>query len=185
MSNTLNIQSIKNTFLKVRWFFNSKKIESIRSSKNYKDAKKVGILFSSEDEKDYRSLEKFVQELKKDQKTVRVMVFEPNSIKQELNETPSENHELFNYRDISLLGEIKKEEVKSFLNDSYDYICCITSHPHPILEYILQTTATGCRIGNYYTASDVFEMTIETQASENLSNSFTEILRYWRNISVN
>jgi len=187
MSGSFKVQDIKNAFLKIRAYFKTKKGGFERNTKNYQEATKVGVLFSSESEEDFQSLEKFVKQLYNDIKQVDVLVFQSELVVEEEEEEKktTKQYQFFSYRDISLVGDIKKEEVTTFLSVPYDYICCVSTVPQPILEHILKTANGSCRIGNYSSSSDVFELTIESQDSNNLSEAFNDILRYWKNISKN
>lgn len=142
-------------------------------SLSYKDARKVGIIFTADDEVKHSLVKEFIKKLKKNDKDVEVICFLPKD---------KENHEfIFNFyteKEISFWGKFTNPDVSKFAERTFDFLFCLDCNPHPLVEAVLGITKASCRVGCYTEGKDHFyEMMINPKRATT-ENLIDEIFRY-------
>lgn len=132
------------TFLKMRTETALKKNKSNRSSKPYKQASSIGVIFSVEDKQKHEDIKEFIHHLEADGKKVTVLEYLP---------AKKENHEFkfdfFTIEELSFWGNLNSAIVTKFMEISFDYLFYIDKVSNPLILYILAQSKAACRIGKF------------------------------------
>jgi hypothetical protein len=131
----------------------------MRDSMPYKQAQKVGIIFSVEDKAKHDQIKEFVKRLEHDGKQVTVISFLPKK---------KENYEfLFDFftdKDLTFWGNNTSHTAISFSETAFDYLFYIDNEPNPLIINLLAKSKAKCRVGKY--VDDIepfFELMIESK----------------------
>ncbi|MBX2898745.1 MAG: hypothetical protein KF775_03800 [Cyclobacteriaceae bacterium] len=147
----------KLNFLQMRTNQALKKNKIPRSSKPYKKAATVGILFTVEDKQKHHDVKEFIHQLEQDGKQVQVLEFLP-----EKKENYEFKFDFFSLQDINFWGTLTSAAAEKFIQTPFDYLYYIDMRPNPILLHLLARCKAHCRIGRFSeNKSDFFEMMIE------------------------
>ncbi|WP_224999216.1 hypothetical protein [Cesiribacter sp. SM1] len=147
---------------------------SKRGSVTYRDAKKVGILFTMNSLDDYESIRQFENRLKKDGKEVNVLSYLPKNV-----ENFHFHYDIFSITDFSATGQVKAGNITNFLEQKFDYLICLDKEPNLYIEYILAASAARCRIGNYVENKEsLFELMIRLNGNNSVNNLIQQIYHY-------
>lgn len=152
------------------------KSRSLRQSVTYDQSKTIAICYSDQFGK-LDTLERLIHQLQLDGKQVSRMVFCHYPKK------GCTSHPYFTSKNISFYGQIKKEEVSSFLQENYDFALCFDESNHYIINYIFSLIRAKCRVGVMHPdRKNLFElMVIADKKGADLSN---EVLRYLKMIKT-
>lgn len=134
-----------------------KKSKSMRASLPYKQAKRVGILFTVEDKQKHQDIKEFIHQLEQDGKTVQVLEFLPQK---------KENYEFmfdfFTIQDLNFWGSLNSTAASRFAETPFDFLFHVDHQSNPLLLYLLSVSKAHCRIGKYHEEESAFyEMMIE------------------------
>lgn len=145
-----------------------------RRSMNYREAKKVGLLFSMSNFYDFEAIRSFETRLKKEGKEVSVMSFLP---------TDAENFDFhfdfFTGKDFSLWGNVQAANVEKFITQPFDLLICLDLAPNVYIEYLLAASAARFRIGPHLSEREgLFELMINTGKENDLSELIKQIYYY-------
>lgn len=131
----------------------------MRGSMPYKQAQKVGIIFSVEDKAKHDQIKEFVKRLEHDGKQVTVISFLPKK---------KENYEfLFDFftdKDLTFWGNNTSHTATKFSETIFDYLFYIDNEPNPLIINLLAKSKAKCRVGKY--VDDIepfFELMIESK----------------------
>ncbi|AHM58317.1 hypothetical protein D770_00205 [Flammeovirgaceae bacterium 311] len=147
---------------------------SKRGSVTYREAKKIGVLFTMNSLDDYEAIRDFENRLKKDGKEVKVLSYLPKNV-----ENFHFHYDIFTNTDFSATGQVKAANIHTFLEQNFDYLICLDKTPNLYLEYILAASAARCRIGNYAENKEpLFELMIRLNGKDSVSNLIQQIYHY-------
>lgn len=137
----------------------------------YKEASNIGILYNSE-EFGNEAITKLEELLKGDGKNVARIGFA---------EKPSENQLIFNKKDISNTGTIKKDNLSFFINQSFDFLISLDISGNINYKYVLALSKALCKIGfeteQYY---DLLQLSLKMDESK--PKAIANIVRYLKMI---
>ena len=114
----------------------------------YEKAQSVGILFTNSSVELIDKAEKLSEYFKKDGKKVKIMAYEPSK---EVNHLPFDS---FSDKDISFWGNIRYSNLENFLNQSFDFLCCIDDRPNLIIEHLIFSSKAKCKVGKFSEGSE-------------------------------
>jgi len=151
----------KMNFLKMRTATALKKNKTVRGSKPYKQAAKVGVVFSVEDKQKHQDVKEFIHLLEKDGKKVTVLEYLP---------AKKENYEFkfdfFTIEDLSFFGNLASSAADKFINTEFDYLFYVDRESNPLLLNLLARCKAQCRIGRFNdNERDYFELMIEQKGT--------------------
>ena len=134
-----------------------KKNKTVRASVPYKQAQKIGIVFTVEDKQKHYDIKEFVHLLEQDGKRVQVLEYLPEK---------KENHEFlfdfFSLKDISFWGRQNSDKAVKFYETPFDYLFCIDTQSNPLVLDLVAHSKARCRVGRFNeNERDFFEMMIE------------------------
>ncbi len=123
-------------------------------------------------------LEEIIRILKSFGKKVEVMVFLPQPKRK------SNDLLFFSGSDINFGGDIKNEQLKAFLDKTYDFALCLDQSGHFIIDYVFSLIKTKCRVGvNGDETIRDYDLMIHT--SPNKTSLGREVIRYLKMIQNN
>ena len=158
---------IKNIFLKHK----GKPTTASKEHCTYAEAKNIGILYNAI-EFDPAIIDNLEEQLKGDFKEVAKAGF---------TDKPSEDQLLFDKKDISGTGTIKKDRLSFFINQSYDFLISLDTSENVNFKYILALSKANCKIGfeteSYY---DLLQMSLKIEDDKN--QSVENLIRYLKMI---
>ena len=158
---------IKNIFLKHR----GKPTNADKKHSTYAESKNIGILYNSI-EFDVSIVEDLETQLKNDGKDVAKVGF---------TDKPTEDQLLFDKKDISGTGTIKKDHLTFFVNQSYDFLISLDTSGNINFKYILALSKAHCKIGfeteAYY---DLLQMSLKIE--NNKRQAVENLIRYLKMI---
>ncbi|GIL24103.1 MAG: hypothetical protein BroJett042_26160 [Bacteroidota bacterium] len=147
----------KMNFLRMRTESALKKNKTPRSSKSYKQAATVGVLFTVEDKQKHLDVKDFIQQLEREGKTVQVLEYLP-----EKKENFEFKFDFFTIGHLSFWGNLTSPQIEKFIETPFDYLFNIDKQPHPLILNLLARSKAHCRIGRYAEAGHpYFELMIE------------------------
>lgn len=145
-----------------------------RRSMNYKDARKIGILFCMSDKEQYESIRQFEKKIKKDGKEVLVLCFLPEKI-----ENFDYHYDVFGSKDFSKMGNVQADNVNKFISQSFDILICLEKAPNLYLEYLMAASHALFRIGPYINEKEsLFELMIQQPEGGELEELINQIYHY-------
>ncbi|MDX2301751.1 MAG: hypothetical protein NW226_03080 [Microscillaceae bacterium] len=163
-------------------FFRKNSPEIVRSSSDYHEAKRIGILFEIQNEAQYPALHDFVSRLQKDGKDVRLLNY--TDTREEL--THSFSCSRFSSKDISLSGKIKSQDVQEFANSRFDYLYCVNVRHSAILDTVLMHSQAKCRIGQYFKSRrDCLDLMIDLKENRSEDKLIENMERYTKVLTRN
>lgn len=175
------MQQIKDKLLKFRTKRAIKKATK-RQTLNYKDAKTIGILFKVAEEDKHDYINTFVHTLKKEGKSVEALTY----FNRDHDNPYNFKYSFFTDKDVSVLGEIKSESVKSFMQKDFDYLYCITREDITVFDHILSKSQAKCRVGRYEDGkTHLYEMMLNFKDDTKLDEIIQEIHHYTKAITHN
>ena len=117
-----------------------------RKMLRYKNVKNIGLLFYLNKEAEISQLNKLVDSLRKDKKSVKAITFFPKPQENLYNFAVSS----FSLKEVSFFGKINSEEVANFINTPFDLLFYINAdQPIAGLDFILASSKAKCRIGKH------------------------------------
>jgi len=147
----------KMTFLKMRTEAALKKNKTARSSKPYKQASMVGVVFSVEDKQKHLDIKEFIQQLERDGKKVDVLEYLPAK-----KENFEFKFDFFTSKDLSFWGNLDAPVTNKFIEKAFDYLFYIDNESNPLILNLLARSKAYCRIGRYKESErEYYELMIE------------------------
>jgi hypothetical protein len=145
-----------------------------RTTTAYTNAETIGVVFTIHDESLLPSYDSFINKLEQDNKKVTVLAYYPHKLEQY-----NHKYECFTPQNITFWGAYKKNEIASFVNQSFDYLFQLDDDPSCVIKGILAQSNAKCRIGKYANSNDdYYEFMINTQDKDSLEQmyNYTSIL---------
>ncbi len=158
---------IKNIFLKHK----GKPTTASKEHCTYLEASNIGILYNAI-EFDRSIIQNLEERLKGDGKEVAKAGF---------TDKPSEDQLLFDKKDISGTGTIKKDRLSFFINQAYDFLISLDTSENMNFKYVLALSKANCKIGfeteAYY---DLLQMSLKVDNDKN--QAVENLVRYLKMI---
>lgn len=161
----------------------AKKTHHKHSTPNYKEAKKIGILFHLKNDEYAKNLNHFVQTLKDEGKKVKALTFFDWQ-----GSSPYDfQFDFFNKKEISTLGKIKSSSVENFIQEDFDYLYCINIEHFPSFDSIMIQSRAKFRLGKFFAEGEkqCYEMMIFQQEGDKEDKLIEQIWHYSREIKHN
>jgi hypothetical protein len=167
---------MKLSFLKFKTNSYLKRNKSDRVSLPYKQAIKIGIIFTVEDKMKHDKVKDFIKRMEQEGKQVKVMSFLPSD---------KQNYEFlfdfFTEKELSFWGSITSEIAVRFSETPFDFLYYFDADPNPLILNLIAKSKAKCRIGKYWEGSQpFFEMMIESK--ENSKGLIETMDKYTRNL---
>lgn len=154
-----------------------------RQTPNYDEASSIGILLKTDNPLMLPAIQKLINQLAKDNKKINVLVYVP------ANEAVIDlgfQHYTFTEKEIDTWGNINLEVVETFMNQSFDFLYCISKNDEPIFQYILAKSKAKCRIGKFDEGNASFyEMMIHLKTEDDIAIFAQQALHYTQSIIYN
>lgn len=175
------MQQLKEKLLRFRTKRAIKKAAA-RRTLNYKDAKSIGILFKVTEEDKHDYINTFVHTLTKEGKTVEALTY----FTRDHDNPYNFKYSFFTDKDVTVLGEIKSESVKNFIQRDFDYLYCFTREDIPVFDHILSKSRAKCRVGTYgEEKTHLYEFMINVNEQTKLDQIIRELHHYTKAITHN
>lgn len=151
-----------------------KKTRKSRNSVNYRNARRIGILFSMSSLSDFEAIRKFENQLKKEGKEVNALSYLARDV-----ENFDFHYDFFTQKDFSFFGSVQTDNIRKFLQQPFDLLICLDWKPNIYLEYLLAASAAHFRIGPYICGREgLFELMISLPEESALSELINQIYHY-------
>lgn len=136
-----------------------KRNKSLRGSLPYKEAMKVGIVFTVEDKQKHEQIKELIKKLEQDNKKVNVICFLPRD---------KQNYEFlfdfFTEKDVSFWGNLTSQNALKFSDISFDYLYYLDTEPNSLILNLLARSKAKCRMGSFWEeGSNFLEFMIENK----------------------
>ncbi|SDM21462.1 hypothetical protein SAMN05421823_111125 [Catalinimonas alkaloidigena] len=153
-----------------------------RRSVSFAKARRIGLFVASDSEATWQQFGKIRDQLLKMGKEVTSLAY--------LSEIPNDpalyKTKFFTNKDISLLGQIKSEEVTHFMAADFDYLYCLTTDVSPLYESILGQSQARCRVGRFSPELEHnLELMVDLKDGESLATLWEKMLRLTQAIQNN
>lgn len=168
---------IKKLLLKIKTALALKRNDTIRVSDAYKVAKKIGLLYSLDENRSDDALDELIKKFKSDKKKVSTMTFIPVSAK-----IKDPGFAYFNEKDLNTKGNWSKETVDQFRNEQFDFLVSLDWSQNKYTQNILAGSKAKCRVGRYEEdKSKYFELMIST-GDDKYESFLDEVYHYLTNV---
>ena len=145
-----------------------------RGSTPYREAKKIGILFTMNNLDDYEVIRGFENKLKKEGKEVKVLSYLPKNV-----ENFHFHYDIFSHTDFAAFGQIKAHNIHEFIEQRFDYLICLDKAPNLYIQYILAASAARFRIGTHIDNKEaLYELMIRLNGHDSVDNLIQQIYHY-------
>jgi hypothetical protein len=131
--------------------------QAVRASLPYKQAQRIGIVFTVEDRSKHDHVKDFVKRLELEGKMVTVLCFLPKN---------KDNYEFmfdfFTEKDLSFWGTITPSHALKFADTPFDFLFYLDTEPNPLILNILAQSKAKCRVGKLFDKGEpYFEFMLE------------------------
>ncbi|WP_420580610.1 DUF6913 domain-containing protein [Reichenbachiella sp.] len=168
---------IRKLLLKIKTALALKKNDAIRVSDAYKEAKKIGLLYTLDDNRSDETLAEIITKFESDQKEVSTMTFVPKAAKR-----PDPDYAFFNEKDLNAKGNWSKVAVSDFKNEPFDFLVSLDWNQNKYTQNILAGSKAKCRVGRYEEGKDqYFEMMIIPE-DDKYASYLTQVYHYLTNV---
>ena len=152
---------------------------STRQTTDYQRAQRIGVLFQVAEDDSQEDIDRFIKALKQDGKQVEAMTF----FHKEQDVQEGYAYPYFTEKDISVLGAFKSEALEVFMNQSFDYLFCISRETSEAFTFIMAKSKAKCRVGKYTEGKEnIFELMMHIPPNEGLSKLTSEMLNFAQSI---
>lgn len=165
--------------IKYRTLAHLKKNKALREAVPYSQAKKIGIIYSSDTYDKFKGIKSFVVELENEGKKVEVLNYLGKN---------RDNHEfLFNYfktNDFTFWGGYKAKHLESFTEKTFDYLIHLDTNSNIYIENILAASNAKCRIGPHISNKrEFYELMFSVHKNEGTTELIRQIKHYTKKIA--
>lgn len=138
---------------------------------SYSEAASIGILYNAE-EYNKPLIQELIDSIEGEGKSVSSLGFV---------EKPTEESLLFNKKDISMTGTIKKERISFFTKQNFDFLISLDTFEDINYRYVLAISKSPCKIGiETESYGDLLQMSVKPESDKLLS--MRNVLRYLKMI---
>ncbi|WP_421919165.1 DUF6913 domain-containing protein [Marinifilum sp.] len=143
---------------------------------NLERAKNIGILFDTEDEKNYPTVKKFSEDLLK-------MGFKVETVGWiNASELPdfgiAQKINFYTNKDVKWNGEPIAEDLNKFMNQRFDLLFILSDSDHISFRYIAELSNAACKVGAVSQSSGRLDLMIDQGKNKTLENLIKESLNY-------
>ncbi len=137
----------------------------IRKSTPFEEAQKVGILFNATDKKQEELVMQYVERLRnKDKKRVSFLGF--INKKKDKNDTNVVLFKNYNLSDLNWKGVPENEDVKRFIEQSFDIVINFFETPYLHGDYIMALSKASFRVGRNSNNTEAYELMINEKKKD-------------------
>ena len=145
-----------------------------RGSTPYREAKRIGMLFTMNNLDDYEVIRNFENKLKKEGKEVKVLSYLPKNV-----ENFHFHYDIFSHTDFTAFGQVKALNIKEFIEQRFDYLICLDKVPNLYIQYILAASKARFRIGAHLENKEaLYELMIHLNGQDSVDNLIQQIYHY-------
>lgn len=149
------------------------KLSKVQPSENptYRNATSIGILFNS-NEYHRELIDELTDSFAGDGKETAYLAF-----------VNKESDDRFSFckKDVSISGELKKEQVGFFTNRVFDFLICLDTSGDINFKYVMAISKATCKVGvNTEKLNDLLVMSFKS--TEDKSQDIQDIIRYLKKI---
>jgi hypothetical protein len=176
----ITMRFIKHKLLARRAKALASKLHLPRHTINYKEAKRIGILFETTKKQPSEWMNGLRERLQKEGKEVELLGFFSKPPQQETEEA------FFTSKDISISGKIASDKVDAFVKKEFDYLYCISEEDSAVFDSILAESRAKCRVGRYNSKKNMlYELMIHLRPEDNYNTLVDEMLKFTKAIAYN
>ena len=168
---------IRKVLLKIKTALALKKNDAIRVSDAYKEAKKIGLIYTYDSTRPKSKVEDLIKNFEADQKQVSTMTFVPVSAK-----LADPGYAYFNEKDLNAKGNWSKDTVSQFRDEPFDFLVSLDWNQNKYTQNILAGSRAKCRVGRYEEGKDqYFEMMINPN-DDKYASYLEQVYHYLTNV---
>nr|WP_221409070.1 hypothetical protein [Reichenbachiella versicolor] len=150
-----------------------KKKKPDRVSPSYQQAKRIGIVFSFENESFHEEVLNLVERIMNDGKSVETLTFIPKKQKNEEYDRP-----FFTDQDFSTKGKWKSENVMSFKATDFDYLISADLEINKFIRNILASSKAKCRVGHHAEEDEAYFELMINYSGRNTKEYLNQVYHY-------
>lgn len=139
---------------------------------NFQTARTIGILFDATDPTRRDVVLKYVEDIRKENKTVKTLGFFNNKLD---NNNFTFNY--FNVKDLDWMYRPKGEDVSFFMDQNFDLLINVDPETNIHTEYIAALSKANLRVGPYTENTYCYDLMIDSAGSKDLNHFIQEIGR--------
>lgn len=152
-----------------------------RFSIAYEEVKHIGLVVPCfQPFSDHQAVKELISDLTKDLKKIQCLVLSEKEAFPDLG-----IHYLhLEEKDFKYFGNIRKDEVKNFLEYPFDYLLVMSLEWHPMLEYVLLHSGAHCRVGRHFEEKEnCLDLMFEIKMGETLEELAKNTITYIKKLS--
>lgn len=151
----------------------------------FDDARRVGVLFTGEDEATLRDVSDFCRQLREKGKTVRVMGYIPRPSVAETLSTASDL-EFFSQNDFNWYFRPESRHAVSFIEEPFDILIDLRIQRRMPVPFMVALSKARFKVGCYSDENDgLHDLTIHSEKGMTLGDFGAQVLRYLEMIDPN
>lgn len=159
--------------------FVSKNKTAVRSNVGLNKATTIGVLYSYEGPAKHKVVQRFIRDLKNLNKKVSVLCY--TTAKDRVHASSNLRY-AFGHHAITILGKVKGDRIKKFIETSFDYLFHLDLHTNSVLDCIVAKHDTKCRVGHFDPMrKNLFEVMVKvsrTTPVEDIKRLASQMLHY-------
>ena len=170
---------IGNYFLKAELSKN----ENSRKVTNFRNARKIGILYTLDDVPDYETVSGFVSQLQHDHKEVKALGFVKNKILV-TRFLPKLSYDFFTLKDVNWFYKPVNEKIRHFIENDFDFLIDLSLKDSLPLKFISGLSHAWCRIGRFSQENTAYyDIMIDLKSPLTLNEYILQITHYLTRIN--
>jgi len=151
----------------------------------FDDARRIGVLFTGEDEATLRDISNFCRLLREKGKTVRVMGYVPRPRVAETLSMASDL-EFFSQEDLNWYFRPESRHVVSFIEEPFDILIDLRLQRRMPVPYMVAMSRARFKVGRYREGNDgLHDLMIHAEEGMGLADFGAQVLRYLEMIDPN
>lgn len=153
-----------------------KKISRKKEFHNLESAKSIGIIFDTEQGKNYSIVKKFSEDLsKKGYKVDTIGWVNANELP---DSSVGQKIIFYTNKDIKWNGKPIVPELSEFINKEFDLLFVLTESEHISVQYITKLSMAACKVGSLSTKNENLDLMIDQSKNKSIENLIKESLNY-------
>ncbi|WP_342265560.1 DUF6913 domain-containing protein [Cardinium endosymbiont of Philonthus spinipes] len=117
-----------------------------RSNVGLNKATTIGVLYSYESPAKHEVVQRLIRDLKNLDKQVSVLCYITGKDRMHAS---SNLRYAFGHKAITILGKVKSDRIKKFIETPFDYMFHVDLTTNPLLDYIVAKHPAKCRVGHF------------------------------------
>lgn len=139
---------------------------------NFELARSIGIIFDATDPSRRDRVLKYIEKIKKDNKSVKALGFFNNKI-----ENPNFVFKYYNVKNLDWAYRPTGDEVEFFMDQNFDLLINVDPETKIHTEFIAALSKANLRVGPYTENTYCYDLMIDTSGSKDLNHFIQEIER--------